>query len=122
MSTDPAAERYPPLPAPFKTRARDVRTPTEDAEVPAKAAVPDELGEQLGELTRAIGELRDELRRWRAASADRAAAPTFARALPARRSAAARILWGVARLTLALALAAAAAAALMLFVAAPAGG
>jgi len=121
MSTLPAAERYPPLPAPFKTQARDVRTSTDDAETPAKAAVPDELSKQLGELTRAIGELRDELRRWRAVSADRAAAPAFARALPRRRSTAAKILWGVARLVLALVLAAAVAAALLLFVAAPSG-
>ncbi len=58
MTTDRAADRFPPLPAPAKVQARDARTivAVDDADTPAKAVVPGDLcGHRL--VAREIGRL-----------------------------------------------------------------
>jgi hypothetical protein len=130
MNPDRAADRHPPLPARFKPGTRDARTlvDVDDAPTPAKAVVLSESSDlselrgQLQALTIAVRDLRDEMRLSRSARADRASAPTSARAQPASRSIGAKIRGAVVRLVLVLAIASAVAAALMLFLAGPAFG
>ena len=127
MIPDRAADRHPPLPARSKPGTRDAQAlvDVDDAPTPGKAVVlseSSELSGQLQALTVAVRELRDEMRLLRSAEADRASAPTTARAQLASRSIAAKITNGVLRLVLMLAIAATVATALMLFLAGPALG